>query len=112
MQIVIELDYIKGENGYQYSTERVRTDGRLCWPACFCLGRKHGFVHGARHGLIHAVRLGPESEAYEKAGRSIMVIRPLHGCEEEVERFVAMGKLKNDFFPFLISEGGCDGDCD
>lgn len=106
MKIIIELDHYPGSNKtFQYSTDKTGFKAaRTCRSVQFCCG----FERGA----AHAIRVGPECEKHNTPTRSTLVIKPLPGCEEEVERFIAVGRLKNEFFPFLISEGELDGDSD
>lgn len=91
VEIVIEEDYEVAL--YSYSTDITR-DSDLEFLKYWRTTGPH-YRHG-REGEVIAVKRG---EAVHT-----MHISPLPGHEETVERFIAIGRMKNKDFPFKIFE--------
>lgn len=93
MEIVIDLKYTHIST-YEFSTERT-VSGRIG------IAHPHNYGRGYKSRDTDDATLGVD--AHGSVEDSVMVIRPLPGKEEKVERFVAIGRLKNKNFPFCIA---------
>lgn len=87
MEIVIDFGHVN--MNYEYSTERT-VSGRT--------GNSHPLNHSRRYTSRNR-----EADAHGRIEYSVMVIRPLPNKEEKVERFIAIGRLRNKNFPFCIA---------
>lgn len=95
MEIVIKVYEDEGDgDNYRYTTERSDSDyGGICHPVHFC--------HGRHEGKSDAVSKEEDFDGIDDE-RSAMKIIPNKGREEYVERFVALGRLQNGEFPFVV----------
>lgn len=87
MEIVIDFGH--ANMNYEYSTERT-VSGRT--------GNPHPLNHSRRYTSRNR-----EADAHGRIEDSVMIMYPLPGKEEIVERFVAIGRLQNKNFPFCIA---------